>query len=325
LTLHHMNWRIDALHLYEKARDQFREAALDWQRSSPGHIRVIQCEQAADELHDCTTQVLEGLTVKKPSSPTSSAWTLKSAAQTSQLKPSVITPLTSVSPLIIVALATVILLIILMGLTAYAMAGPIALIAYGAVVVTMAVVAIIVARLFTQYGFFLSVPIGYGAVVERDDELFMGQPRQRYLLVPWIYHIRALVPLGELIYKLPKLKVSLGKNQKGNTNAHVFLAIQVRYKVCDFDRATSPSGGLSAGKRKRAGVLKEEELRTNWESRLQVDLAPVLTRHMWGATDTDCCASRDKLQTNLRNDLTQETRLWGVEVEDLTILDIGAA
>ncbi|MBN1139182.1 MAG: hypothetical protein JXM73_21570 [Anaerolineae bacterium] len=326
LTLHFMKWHNDALHLYQEAHNQFRNAALDWQRSSPGHARAIQCEIAADRLQECAKEVLKNIAPSKASVPTPSAWKPKNIPQTpTPPRPQSHKPPALLSTTAIIALGVLVcLLIIAIMLITYYLGGRVALLITAAVLVSMAAVAIVTGLSYTQGGLFLQVPQDYEAVIEQNGALFVVQPGQAQVLIPWFCRLHALVPMKELQHKLPKQKVSLGKSASG-TNTHVYLIIQVDYRVLSAVDATSPTGGLSTASRDHKGVWREEELKTKWQDRLQIDLAPLLANHMWGATEADCYTFRDRLQTSLRNDVTKKTRLWGIEVENLTILDIGTA
>jgi len=326
LVLHSMAEHKDALHRYEEARNQFRDAARNWQRSSSGLARAMQCEIAADRLQDCVQKELDTIVPSKASVPTPSAWKPKDIPKPPQAparqSPA---PPAMFSTAMLAALGVIVcLLIITIVLIAYYLGGRIALISTAAALVSMAAVAIVTGLSYTQGGLFLRVPRDYAAVIEQNGALFEVQPGQAQVLIPWVSRLHSLVPVKKLTFKPPKQKVSLGRNPSG-ANSYVSLTIQIDYRVLSSIDATSLTGGLSAANGDHKGVWTEEELKTNWQARLQNELSPLLANHMWGATEGDCCAHRERLQADLRNDLTQETRLWGIEVENLTILDVSSA
>jgi hypothetical protein len=216
----------------------------------------------------------------------------------------------------IAVLIVCLLMIVTVGYMAYALKGSTALILSVTIAVTMAMVALIIGLSNTRSGILVNIPFQHVAVVE-----FNGQPRvvqsvQRFLLLPGTDRIRALVPLRTLTYGLPNVRVPLGENRQ------VAVKIQIRYQVLDPIRATDTVNRAPEGSPTPDGVPGEERLKKHWELQLRTDLTCVLVDLLWGQTKDSCYAYRQRIQDGLLNELARETRRWGIDIRNLSILDM---
>jgi hypothetical protein len=227
----------------------------------------------------------------------------------------------SLVDLTFVALA-VVCFSVLMGFVTFVLGGTTALLVFTVMLVGAAAAAIALGRASTGGGFLLQVPYDHVAVVEEGDQPLLVGEVKGWPLVPWSRRLRTLVPLRELTYALPEERVCLGKEPQDDECRYAALAMRVRYRVVDpveacyhFAKAAGFNGDAKT-------ALSSQELVQIWESQLGVDIAPVLVDDLWGATIGACLTHRLQIQENVRRGLAMRTRRWGVDVTNVTLLDV---
>lgn len=334
LIVHFMDRVAEAAQLYDRAEGEFEFAAAAWRLEDPDSPRVGENMRAAKLLGEVAGQVFSALgrgdgnnggkaTGALQTQEPADAWQPDIRLPVPPLDPPYVPPAEPVSlvDLTFVALA-VFCFSVLMGSVTFVLGGTTALLVFTVLLVGTAAATIALGRASTGGGFWLQVPYDHVAVVEEGDQPLLIGEVKRWPLVPWSRRLRALVPLRELTYSLPEERVCLGKKPQDDECQYAALTMRVRYRVVDpveacyhFARATGNNGDAKA-------ALSSQDLVQNWESQLSVDVAPVLVDDLWGATVGACLTHRLQIQENVRRRLAMRTRGWGVDVTDVTLLDV---
>jgi hypothetical protein len=334
LIVHFMDRAAEAANLYDQASGEFKHATAAWELENPTSPRVGESGRAAKLLSEVAGQVVttigrsDGETGGKASvalqtQEPADAWQPDIRPPVPPLDPPYVPPAEPVSlvDLTFVALA-VVCFSLLTGVVTFVLGGTTALLVFTVILAGTAAAAIVLGRASTGGGFWLQVPYDHVAVVEEGDQPLLVGEVKRWALVPWSRRLRALVPLRELTYALPEERVCLGKKPQDDECQYAALTMRVRYRVVDpveasyhFVRAAGFNGDAKA-------ALSSKDLVQNWESQLSVDVAPVLVDDLWGATVGACLTHRLRIQENVRRGLATRTRRWGVDVTDVTLLDV---
>jgi hypothetical protein len=323
LSLHYTDYINDALYYYGKARDRFKSTEQGWRSHPQDRWRADKCQRTLDRLEACLDEIVRDLATR---SRRTGRVSRRRKVKTGPLPPAS-TPMTAPPqslPAIDLAFlgALMGLMLLVLGYGVFVFKGSTALIVYGAVVVTMATIAVLVGRASTQGGFVFDVPSGSVLIVKEGSDSILVGPEERWILIPWLHKAQFLVPLAELTLRIPGQKVALGQPPDKDASAHVFLTIEVCYRVFDPIAATGLFyRGQDHGNTQKE-VVGREELKETWDSQIRSDLTPLLVDYLWGSTVSDCCSEREQIQEDLGNELAAKTRLWGSDVSKLTILEI---
>jgi hypothetical protein len=334
LVVHFMGRVTEAAHLYDQASGEFRFARAAWESEDPGSPRVGESRRAARLLTEVAGKVVSafGRSEEDTGSKATGALKTQEPAETWQLgiRPPVppIDPpyVPPAEPVSLVDLTFVALAVgcfgVLMGSVTFVLGGTTALLVLTVIVVGAAAAAIALGRASTGGGFWLHVPYDHVAVVEEGDQALLVGEVKRWPLVPWSRRLRALVPLRELTYALPEERVCLGKKSQDDEGRYAELTMEVGYRVVDpveacyhFAEAAGFDGDAKA-------ALGSQELVQIWETQLGVDISTILVDELWGATVGACLTHRLRIEENLRRGLALRTRRWGVDVKNVTLLDV---
>lgn len=332
--VHLMDRLGEAIRLYEQARGEFERAAELWEQEDPGSSRVRRCREAATILGEISGDAVatavqgegetgDGATGATDLMEPENGWQPVVLPPLQPLDPPYVPP---AEPMSLVNLAFALLILcgfsVLMGLVTFALAGTAALVVFAAMLVGATAVALVLASSSTGGGFWLRVPYDHAAVVEEDSQPLLVGEVDRWPLVPWSRRLRAVVPLREFTHALPQEQVCLGKSAHDDECRYAALSLQVRYQVVDPVEASCYFVGQPGSNGSAEAVLQSEDLTRNWESQLSADVEPLLVDELWGSTVPACLTHRLQIQENLQNRLATRTRRWGVDVKEVTLLDI---
>jgi tetratricopeptide (TPR) repeat protein len=334
LIVHFMDRLGEAIRLYDHAHGDFERAAVVWEREDPGSSRVRQCREAATVLGEAARDTV-AIAVQDAEETNGNAtgapvvvepedgWQPEVLPSLQPLDPPYVPPAAPASLIdLTFALLIVCCFSLLMGFVTFALGGTAALVVFAATLLGMAAVALVLASSSTGGGFWLRVPYDHVAVVEEDSQPLLVGEVQRWPLVPWSRRLRAIVPLREFTYALPGERVCLGKSAQDDEGRYAALDLQVQYRVIDPVDASYHFARESRSNGAAKSVLRGEDLTRSWESQLAVDVESLLVDELWGATVPACFTHRLQIQENLQNRLATRTRRWGVDVTDVTLLDI---
>ncbi len=181
-----------------------------------------------------------------------------------------------------------------------------------------------------------AIPYQCAAVIERMTIPRVVYGPQSLSLWPSFDRLKAIVPLYGLQYTTPKQRILVSSTLTVEVSAVVHYGIggeddQARrqninhaiYRLPVETRlarsATGPSGGLKP-------EVSLPDLRRSWERRLLTDVQMTLNAILPGRRfeDITCdrCNQRATLCADLRDHLTERTREWGVQIQEVSLLEV---
>jgi regulator of protease activity HflC (stomatin/prohibitin superfamily) len=199
-------------------------------------------------------------------------------------------------------------------------------------IVAIPMMAFLLSRLRANY----PVPFDCAVVLERMGTPIVMWGPGTVDKWPFIDQVRAIVPLCSLQYTCPKQKVftkpdeaieirlvvSYGVNSKDWNSANVLKAV---YHTQEGTMAKDKGQADSKGKSVTRTIT---DLKQTWEKRLLFDiimtLNEILPGENLGASSHDQYRRRI-ISNNLRKSLSLRVQEWGMEIEEISIMELGWA